>query len=52
MTLIHPFSALLMLGLVMTATAATALDNPNSVTWQGTEGPGKGKRIVYLAGDH
>ena len=52
MTLIHPFSALLMLWLVMTATAATALDNPNSVTWQGTEGPGKGKRIVYLAGDH
>jgi type 1 glutamine amidotransferase len=27
-------------------------DNPHRVTYQGTEGPGVGKHIVFLAGDH
>ena len=26
--------------------------NPNTVVWEGTEGPGLGKHIVFLAGDH
>lgn len=32
--------------------AALSCDNPNSVTWEGTSGPGKGKHIVFIAGDH
>jgi type 1 glutamine amidotransferase len=27
-------------------------DNPHLVTYQGTEGPGVGKHIVFIAGDH
>jgi len=26
--------------------------HPNGVVWQGEEGPGKGKHIVFIAGDH
>jgi hypothetical protein len=26
--------------------------NPNTVVWEGTKGPGLGKHIVFLAGDH
>ena len=26
--------------------------NPHLVTYEGTEGPGVGKHIVFLAGDH
>ena len=28
------------------------LSNPNTVVWEGTKGPGLGKHIVFLAGDH
>jgi type 1 glutamine amidotransferase len=38
--------------LLVGAVSAAADDNPNSVTWQGDAGVAKGKRIVYLAGDH
>ncbi len=27
-------------------------DNPHRVTYQGTEGPGVGKHVVFIAGDH
>ncbi|MFT7618249.1 MAG: hypothetical protein ACI97A_001890 [Planctomycetota bacterium] len=30
----------------------SAQDNANTVVWQGEEGIGKGKHIVFLAGDH
>ena len=33
------------------ATLGTA-DHPNGVVWEGTSGPGKGKHIVFIAGDH
>jgi type 1 glutamine amidotransferase len=29
-----------------------AADSPNGVTWEGDSGPGKGKHIVFIAGDH
>jgi hypothetical protein len=29
-----------------------AQTNPNTVVWEGTQGPGLGKHIVFLAGDH
>lgn len=32
--------------------AALAADNPNCVVWEGESGPGKGKHIVFIAGDH
>lgn len=31
---------------------STAPHHPNAVVWQGEQGPGKGKHIVFLAGDH
>lgn len=31
---------------------ANAADNPHLVVYQGSEGPGKGKHIVFIAGDH
>ena len=33
-------------------TVATPAANPHLVTYQGTNGPGAGKHIVFLAGDH
>ncbi|MFQ5734948.1 MAG: hypothetical protein ACE5KM_23690 [Planctomycetaceae bacterium] len=38
------------LGLAMTATAAVA--NPHLVVYEGKSGPGAGKHIVLIAGDH
>jgi len=32
--------------------AAATAENPNSVVWQSDSGPGQGKHIVYIAGDH
>jgi hypothetical protein len=34
------------------APAAAAAQNPHLVVYQGTQGPGAGKHIVFLAGDH
>ena len=31
---------------------ATAGESPNGVVWEGDSGPGKGKHIVFIAGDH
>src|SRR4029078_13285682 len=33
-------------------TAAALAQNPHLVVYQGTSGPGAGKHIVFLAGDH
>jgi type 1 glutamine amidotransferase len=30
----------------------TAGESPNGVVWEGDSGPGKGKHIVFIAGDH
>src|SRR5476649_923699 len=35
----------------LAAAQAVAGDSANAVSWQGESGPGKGKHIVYLAGD-
>lgn len=32
--------------------SAAAAQNPNLVVYQGDQGPGRGKQIVFLAGDH
>ena len=32
--------------------ALATLAHPNAVVWQGDAGPGKGKHIVFIAGDH
>lgn len=34
------------------ALATTVAAHPNKVVWQGDAGPGKGKHIVFIAGDH
>ena len=31
---------------------ATLAAHPNRVVWEGDKGPGKGKHIVFIAGDH
>lgn len=38
--------------LLLCAFQLTAADSANGVTWTGDAGPGKGKRIVFIAGDH
>ena len=46
---------LMPLALTFAALAAPVLaqnDNPNTVVWEGEKGPGKGKHIVFIAGDH
>jgi hypothetical protein len=43
------------IALAFAALAAPVLaqnDNPNTVVWEGEKGPGKGKHIVFIAGDH
>ena len=40
------------LGSVLALFLAAAQSTPNSVTWEGEKGPGKGKHIVFVAGDH
>ena len=39
-------------GPVVALLLASAQSNPNSVAWEGEKGPGKGKHIVFVAGDH
>jgi hypothetical protein len=43
---------LLALTCLLLAPARASAQNPHLVTYQGEEGPGKGKHIVFLAGDH
>lgn len=35
-----------------TITFASDATHPNRVVWEGADGPGKGKHIVFVAGDH
>src|SRR3954470_10541549 len=37
---------------LLTAPAVVAAQNPHLVTYEGDAGPGHGKHIVFLAGDH
>jgi hypothetical protein len=37
---------------VLALPALAAAQNPHLVTYEGDVGPGKGKHIVFLAGDH
>ena len=46
------FKFLLSLSLVTLLTTSAAAQNPNLIVYQGDNGPGKGKHIVFLAGDH
>jgi hypothetical protein len=52
--MIHPLKSVAKLMMVLAvgsyATAALAA-HPNGVVWEGDEGPGKGKHIVFIAGD-
>jgi len=43
---------LTVLGLLMALSPLRAADNPHLITYQGEQGPGRGKQIVFLAGDH
>ena len=36
----------------MQSAAPRAADNPHLVVYKGEKGPGLGKHIVFLAGDH
>lgn len=50
MTRLHQrFAALL---LILAAPLLLGAAHPNRVVYQGTDGPGKGKHIVFIAGDH
>src|SRR5262245_55181280 len=37
---------------LLAVAAVAAAQNPNLVVYQGDQGPGRGKHIVFLAGDH
>lgn len=41
-----------LLALAAFAHVLTGADVPEGVTWEGDAGPGKGKHIVFIAGDH
>jgi len=43
---------LLSLSFLCVLAASAAAQNPNLVVYQGDKGPGQGKHIVFLAGDH
>src|SRR3954471_22081072 len=43
---------LLSLSFVTLLATSVAAQNPNLIVYQGDKGPGKGKHIVFLAGDH
>jgi type 1 glutamine amidotransferase len=51
MTSRFPFAAAGLLLLACTAGTAAAA-HPNGVVWEGDKGPGLGKHIVFIAGDH
>jgi type 1 glutamine amidotransferase len=47
------FVSILIVAFTFGALSTTALAaHPNGVVWEGDEGPGKGKHIVFIAGDH
>lgn len=50
--MIHRFKLTALLFLVMAFAAAADAAHPNGVVWEGDEGPGTGKHIVFIAGDH
>ena len=37
---------------LMASTSMSFADHPNRVVWEGNQGPGVGKHIVFIAGDH
>ncbi len=44
---------LLLIAVLLAAVALVgAVDSANGVVWEGDSGPGKGKHIVFIAGDH
>lgn len=45
-------TAVMALGIALAVSTPTAAQNPHLVTYTGTRGPGVGKRVVMLAGDH
>lgn len=50
----RPFSVFLLLACIATLAppAAALAQNPHLVTYEGDAGPGRGRHIVFLAGDH
>jgi Trehalose utilisation len=47
------YVALLLYLVAFASSVSTALAaHPNGVVWEGDKGPGKGKHIVFIAGDH
>lgn len=48
----RPFVSALVLSIALAAPAAAAAQNPHLIEYEGTDGPGRGKHIVLLAGDH
>lgn len=45
-------SFLITLAALIASQRVSLADNPHEVIYQGDEGPGKGKHIVFIAGDH
>ncbi|MEC9093083.1 MAG: hypothetical protein VX438_10285, partial [Planctomycetota bacterium] len=39
-------------GLGIAGICPVSAEHPNRVVWEGEKGPGKGKHIVFVAGDH
>jgi type 1 glutamine amidotransferase len=46
------YFALIAIFMLSMLTIVTAGESPNGVVWEGDSGPGKGKHIVFIAGDH
>ena len=47
----YALAALVLAGLLQAVPAIRAADNPHLVVYEGNQGPGRGKHIVFLAGD-
>jgi type 1 glutamine amidotransferase len=45
-------TSLLTVTALLAMPALTLADNPHEVIYEGSDGPGKGKHIVFIAGDH
>ena len=50
--MMHSFLGVLLCALCLGTAVPARAQNPHLVTYQGEAGPGLGKRIVFLAGDH
>lgn len=49
----HPLARVALIVIAAANFVSSGLaDHPNRVVWEGEEGPGKGKHIVFIAGDH